>query len=59
MNIYEPNWDEVTKKGRELHNEKLHDLYCSLNIVRVIKSRRMRLAECVARMESGEVYTGF
>ena len=40
-----------------LHNEELHDLYCSPNIVRVIKSRRMRWAGHVARMgEEREVY---
>ena len=33
--------DEVTKEWRKLHNEELNDLYCSLNIVRVMKSRRM------------------
>ena len=36
---------------RKLHNEKLNDLYSSPNIVRVIKSRRMRWAGHVARME--------
>ena len=35
---------------RRLHNEELNDLYCSPNIVRVIKSRRMRLGGHVARM---------
>jgi len=40
-----------------LHNEELNDLYCSPNIVRVIKSRRMRWAGHVARMgEEREVY---
>jgi hypothetical protein len=43
---------------RKLHND-LHDLYSSPNIVRVIKSRRMRWAEHVARMGMGEVLTGF
>ena len=33
-----------------MHNEELNDLYCSPNIVRVIKSRRMRWASHVARM---------
>jgi len=36
-----------------LHNDELHSLYASLNIVRVIKSRRMRWAENVARMGEG------
>jgi hypothetical protein len=38
---------------RKLHNDELHNLYSSLNVVRVIKSRRMRWAGHVARMEEG------
>ena len=41
--IFGPKRDEVTREWRKLHHEKLHDLYCSLNIVQVIKLRRMRL----------------
>ena len=40
-------------KWRRLHNEELHSLYRSPNIVRVIKSRRMRWAGHVAKMEEG------
>jgi len=48
--IIEPRRDEVTGEWRRLHNEELNDLYCSPNIVRVIKSKRMRWAGHVARM---------
>jgi hypothetical protein len=48
--IFGPRRDEVTGEWRKLHNEELNDLYCSPNIVRVIKSRRTRWAGHVARM---------
>jgi hypothetical protein len=41
----------VTGGWRKLHNEELHDLYSSPSIIRIIKSRRMRWAGHVARME--------
>ena len=46
--IFVPKRDEVTKEWRKLHTVELNDLYCSHNIVRVIKSRRMRWARHVA-----------
>ena len=48
--IFGPRRDEVTRECRRLHNEELNDLYSSPNIVRVIKSRRMRWAGHVAPM---------
>jgi len=51
--IFEPKRDEVTGEWRQLHNEELNKLYSSPNIVRVIKSRRMRWAGQVARMGKG------
>jgi hypothetical protein len=56
--IFVPKRDEVTGEWRKLHNEELNDLYCSPSIVRVIKSRRMRLAGHVARIgERRDVYS--
>ena len=45
--------DEVTGEWGKLHNEELSDLYALPNIVRVVKSRRMRWAGHVARMGEG------
>jgi hypothetical protein len=42
--------DEVTGKWTKLHNGELRDLYSSPSIIRIIKSRSMRLASHVARM---------
>jgi len=50
--IFGPKRDEVTWEWRKLHNEELNDLYCSPNIVWMIKSR-MRWAGHVARMGKG------
>ena len=48
--IFGPRRDEVTGGWMRLLNEELNDLYCSLNIMRVIKSRRMRWAGHVLHM---------
>jgi hypothetical protein len=57
--IFRHKRDEITGEWRKLHNEELTDLYSSPNIVRVIKSRRMRWAEHVERMGWGETCTEF
>jgi len=48
--IFGPRRDEVTGEWRRMHNDEQNDLYSSPNIMRVIKSRRMRWAGHVARM---------
>jgi len=48
--IFGPRRDEIMGELRRLHNEELNNLYSSPNVVRVIKSRRMRWAEHVAHM---------
>jgi hypothetical protein len=48
--IFGPKRAEVTGEWRKLHNEELHKLYLSPNIIRQIKSRRMRWTGYVARM---------
>jgi hypothetical protein len=50
MGVFGPKRDEVTGEWRKLHKEELNDLYSLPNIVRVVKSRRMRWAGHVARM---------
>jgi hypothetical protein len=48
--IFVPKKDEMTGEWRKLHNKELHDLYSSPSIIRIIKWRRMRWADHVARM---------
>jgi hypothetical protein len=48
--IFRPKRDDVTGEWRKLHNEELRDLYSSPSIIRMIKSRRIRLAGHIARM---------
>ena len=54
--IFSRKRDEVTREWIILHNEELNDLYSSPNIVRMIKSRRMRWAGHVARMGRRGLY---
>jgi hypothetical protein len=54
--IFGPKMDEVTGEWRKLHNVELNNLYSSPNIMRVIKSRRMRWVGDAARMEERGVY---
>jgi hypothetical protein len=51
--VFGPKRDEVTGEWRKLHKEELKDLHSQPNIVRVVKSRRMRWAGHVACMGEG------
>ena len=53
--VFGPKMDEITEEWRKLHNEEFSDLHPLSNIVRVVKSRRMRWAGHVARMGEGRV----
>ena len=55
--MFGPKRGRVTREWGKLHNEELNELYCSLKIVRVIKSRKMRWAGHVAHM--GERMCGY
>jgi hypothetical protein len=48
--IFGPKRDGVTGGWRKLHNERMHNLYSSPSVIRIIKSRRMRWAEHAERM---------
>jgi len=56
--IFGPKRDEVTGEWRRLHNEELNGVYSSPDIIRLIKSRRMRWAGQVARRRREEVLAG-
>jgi hypothetical protein len=54
--IFGPRRDEVTGGWRKLHKEELHSLYSSSSKIRIIKSRRMKWAGHVTRMEERNGY---
>jgi hypothetical protein len=54
-----PKRDKETGGWKRLHNEELHNLYSSPSIIRIIKSRRMRWAEHVARMGRRKIHIGY
>jgi hypothetical protein len=57
--IFGPKRNEMTGEWKRLCNEKLYDVYSSPNIIRLIKSRRMRWVRHVTRIEKREVHAGF
>jgi hypothetical protein len=57
--IFGPKRDEVRGGWKKLHNEELHNLYCSPSIIRMIKPRRMRWAGHVARIWIRGIHIGF
>jgi hypothetical protein len=50
---------KTTRSWRKLHKKELHNQYSSLNMVKMIKSGRMKLEGHVARIEEREIYIGF
>jgi hypothetical protein len=54
--IFWPKKDGVVGGWRNLHNEELHNLYSSPNIIRIFKSRRMSWTEQVAQMGKRNMY---
>jgi hypothetical protein len=57
--IFGQKRDEIIRGWRKLHNEELHNLYSSPNIIRMIMSRRMRWVGHVAGMGRRDMHTGF
>jgi hypothetical protein len=57
--IFGPRRDEATGDWRKLHNEELHNLYSSPNLIRMIKSRKMRWTGHVAQMGRTGMHIGY
>jgi len=58
-NMFGRKRNEVTRGWRGMHGNEVRDLYSSPKIIRVVKSKGMRLAVHVERIAGGELYTGF
>jgi hypothetical protein len=56
---FELKRNEVTEAWRKLHNEDLHNVYFSPSIIKMITSRRMRLADHVTRTGKRGMHTGY
>jgi hypothetical protein len=54
-----PKTNKVTGSLRKMHNEDLHNLYSSPNIIRMIKSRRMRWAGRLVQIGRREMHVGY
>jgi hypothetical protein len=54
--IFGPKRDEVTGGWRKLHNEELHKLYSSSSTIRMFKSKRIKWAQHVARIERRAIH---
>jgi hypothetical protein len=59
LRMFGPKRDEVTGGWRKLRNEELHNLYFSPNVIRMIKSRRMRWAGHVALRGGRGMHIGY
>jgi hypothetical protein len=57
--IFGPKRDEVMEGLRKLHNEELHNLYSSPDVIKMIKSRQIRWAGHVARMGRRGMHIGY
>jgi hypothetical protein len=59
LGIFGPKRNEVIGDWRKLHNEEVHNFYCSSNAIKMITSRRMKWVEPVQRIWIRGMYMGF